>query len=86
MKYIRLINEFKDIKKIYCDNLNNFDNLNKKYVSETFYKQYCDFEPYSGPSVDYNYINPLWICRNKLNNNCHSGFGCNLCKQTGLKL
>ena len=26
-------------------------------------------------------INPLWICRNKLKGDCHSGFCCLLCKQ-----
>ena len=86
INHIRLVNEFKNTKKIYCNNLNNLDNIKKKYVSEYFYKQYCYFDPYCGPSQDYNYINPLWVCRNVLHNNCHSGFGCLLCKQSGLKL
>ena len=51
-----------------------------------FYKKWCSFEPYYGPSSDYDYINPLWICRNKLKDDCHPGFGCLLCKQSGLKL
>ena len=46
----------------------------------------CFFDPYHGPSSDYDFINPLWICRNILNNNYHPGFGCLYCKQSGLKL
>ena len=86
IKNIRLFNEFKNTKKVYCNNLDSFDNIKKTYISQNFYTKWCDFDPYYGPSSDYDFINPLWVCRNILNNNCHPGFGCLICKQSGLKL
>ena len=86
IKNIRLFNEFKTTKKIYCNKLNEFDNIKKNYISQNFYTKWCAFDPYYGPSSDYDFINPLWICRNILNNNCHPGFGCLCCKQSGLKI
>ena len=86
IKHIRFINELKDTKKVYCDDLNSLDNIKKNYIMSNFYMKWCSFEPYYGPSSDYDYINPLWICRNKLKDDCHPGFGCLLCRQSGLKL
>ena len=74
IKHIRFINELKDIKKIYCDDLNSLDNIKKMYIMSNFYMKWCSFEPYYGPSS------------NKLKDDCHPGFGCLLCKQSGLKL
>tara|TARA_B100000401_G_C52744022_1_gene689813 strand:+ start:794 stop:1096 length:303 start_codon:yes stop_codon:yes gene_type:complete len=86
LRYIKLIIIFKQKKKINCKELSEMNPTLQTYITEQFYTRYYDFDPYYGPSTDYYYVNPLWICRNVFKNNCHPGWGCNLCKYSGLRL
>ena len=86
MKYTRFIFELKDKKIIRCNELVNMNVKKQQYITDTFYKKYINMDPYRGPSKEYYYVNPLWICKNVFNNNCHVRWGCLECKGSGIKL
>lgn len=71
---------------IYKKSFNTLPESDKEYIKNNFYLQYVDFDPYYGPSEDYYYINPLCVCKNKSNYNCHPGFGCLECKNKGYRI